>query len=474
MKLIVKTPGKLNWGMRACAVFVLCAAAAIALPAQTFSTLVNFNGTNGSYPYDVTLAQGTDGNLYGVTDGGGVNGYGTIFKMTTAGALTTLYNFASTDGASPYAGLILATDGNFYGTTNYGGAYDSGTIFRISAEGTLTTLHSFSGADGFGPQASLIQATDGNFYGATSWGGTTSCINIDGQGCGTVFKITPAGALTVLHNFKGTDGAQPRCALVQGTDGNFYGTTVLGGSKGYGTVFEVTSSGAFTTVYNFCSRANCVDGANPEAGLILGTDGKFYGTTDQGGKGHEGTVFSLTPGGKLTIFYHFSFGMTLGQPEAGLVQATDGSFYGATLAAIFRVSGIGKGAVVYSPIQGPITGALVQATDGNLYGAEALGGANSLGTVFSLSTGLGPFVKALPAVGQTGAAVSILGTDLAGATSVTFNGTSAAFSVASPTLITTTVPAGATTGSIQVVTPSGTLSSNVPFRVPQKAATFAH
>ena len=203
-----------------------------------------------------------------------------------------------------------------------------------------------------------------------------------------------------------------------------------GGAHGHGTVFRITPSGTLTTLYSFCSQSACTDGATPYAGLIQATDGNLYGTTAGGGaRNNDGTVFKITPTGTLTTLHRFCF-----------------------------QSGCADGA-------GPLSG-LIQATDGNLYGTTDAGGVDGFGTVFRLNVDLGPFVETLPASGKVGAAVKILGTNLTGATSVSFNGTGAAFEVVSASEISTTVPTGATTGTVQVVTPDGTLSSNVPFRVP--------
>jgi uncharacterized repeat protein (TIGR03803 family) len=247
--------------------------------------------TDGEYPH-ASLVQATDGNLYGATYEGGANEFGTVFKITPSGTLTTLYSFCSvvpgcTDGEYPLAGLIQATDGDFYGTTYGGGASGFGTVFKITPSGTLTTLHSFCSVvpgctDGEYPKAVLLQATDGNFYGTTYKGGTS--------GYGTVFELTPSGTLTTLHSVCSvvpgcTDGEYPQTpggpeGLVQATNGNLYGTTVDGGANGYGTVFEITPSGTLTTLYSFCSLVpGCTDGEYPYTGLVQATDGDFYGTT---------------------------------------------------------------------------------------------------------------------------------------------------------------------------------------------------
>jgi uncharacterized repeat protein (TIGR03803 family) len=508
-KRIVSALGKLNCGKRTYAVFALCAGAAIALPAQTLSTLHSFDGTDGAGPV-AGLVQATNGDLYGTTGGGGADGGGTVFKMTTAGTLTTLYRFCSqpvngvcTDGAGPEAGLVQATNGDFYGTTVGGGAKNFGTIFKITPSGTLTTLYSFcsqSGCtDGYVPYAGLVQATNGDFYGTTWRGGV--------NGEGTVFTITPSGTLTTLYSFCSqgggncTDGELPYAGLVQATNGDFYGTTQFGGANvapngaSAGTIFKITPSGTLTTLYSFCSQSGCTDGYVPDAGLVQATNGDFYGTTWGGGVNGEGTVLRITPSGMLTTLYNFCSQPVSGvctdglYPTAGVVRATNGDFYGTTGGGgtngeggtVFKITPSGTLTTLYSFCsrggasctdgEGPT--ALVQDTNGDFYGATGDGGANTnincpsgCGTVFSLSIGLGPFVKTQPTSGTVGKFVEILGTNLTGATIVTFNGTPATFKVVSRYLITTSVPSGATNGKVQVITPSRTLSSNVPFRVP--------
>jgi uncharacterized repeat protein (TIGR03803 family) len=493
---------KYNWSLRACGAFLLWATA-VALPAQTFTHVHVFNGTNGGNP-EAPLVQGTDGNLYGTTafggttnenagtafkvsttgtfkslynfcmesnctDGkmptsalvegrngdyygtateGGANtnnlcpsGCGTVFKVSPSGGFTTLYSFCSesncTDGEGPPAGMVLATNGDFYGTTSEGGANGNfGTVFSITAGGIFKTLHSFDGTDGELAEAGLILGRDGSFYGTTLAGGT----DIDcpqPAGCGTAFKITPGGTLTTLYSFCAlggsscTDGSQPRTALVQGSDGNFYGTTSSGGATGHGTIFKLTPQGVLTTLYNVCSLSECADGDMPSA-LVQATDGNFYGTTYGGGRSkngeEDGTIFEITAGGALTTLYNF----------CSKNACADGAFPDA---------------------------ALIQDTNGSLYGTVSAGTNDGRGAVFSLNVGLAPFVETQPTSGAVGAAVNILGPSLTGATNVKFNGTPATFTVVSDSEITTTVPTGATTGKVKVVTPSGTLLSNVPFRV---------
>lgn len=374
---------------------------------------------DGNDPYG-GLALNTDGSLYGMTDLGGTAGIGAVFRITPAGTLTTLYSFDNSIGSEPLDTLVRASNGNFYGFSQTGGLNGYGAIFKFNSTGLPSLVQSFDGTDGIGDATGgLVQGTDGNFYGVSPNG-------IGSQG--TVFKMTPAGDISILHTFTGSpDGIGPEGKLVQGADGNFYGTTPSGGTNDQGTVFRITPGGTLTILYNFCMLNGCTDGFGPVAGLIQGTDGNFYGTTVGGGSGGSpGTVFSITAGGVLTTLHSFN-GVSDGtEPFAGLVQHTDGTFYGTTNG----------------------------------------GGANDLGTVFSVSVGLGPFVRTLPGSGKAMTPVKILGTNLLGTTTVSFNGTTAKFHVVSNTEITTTVPAGATSGFVTVTTPTGTLTSNVSFRVP--------
>lgn len=443
--------------------------------AQSFTSLLSFIGPNGSRPNSVSLAQGIDGNLYGTTQFGGADGLGTVFLISPAGVLTTIHSFGGTDGANPFSGLVLGTDGNFYGTTANGGAYNKGTVYKITSSGTLTTLYSFCAqngcADGATPYGGLEQFA-GAFYGTAMYGGTSA--NCPPDGCGAVFKITSGGVLTILHSFAGApaDGMAPYAAPIQATNGNFYGTTSLGGANNSGTVYEITSAGVLTILHSF----NAADGFNLTAGLFLGADGALYGTAAGGGQYGEGTVFKIVPSGKFRTLYSFCLQNACGDgavPLGGVIQATDGSFYGTTYqggtsdGTIYRITSSGALASLHSfhVTDGLRPMCLAQATNGLIYGLTQYGGSATDGTVFTLSRGLSAFVETVPVSGRVGIKVMILGTDLTGATSVTFNGVAAKFSVVSATEITTTVPAGATTGQVQVVTPAGTLSGNIVFRV---------
>ena len=306
-------------------------------PSGVLTTLHSFcsqsNCADGMLPS--ALIQASDGNFYGTTRQGGVGAfdpYGTVFQITPSGTLTTLYNFCSqsncTDGFFPDAALIQASDGNFYGTTSQGGVDGYGTVFKIplSPGDTLTTIHSIvcsseSCPEGYAPETALVQATDGTFYGTTLYSAYTTQ--------GSVFQVTPSGTFTGLYTFCHTsgcpDGAIPNAALVQGTDGNLYGTTEKGGAYAQGTVFQITPSGTLTTLYSFCATSGCPDGASPYAALVQGRGGVFYGTTYSGGAYNKGSVFQITSSGALTTLY--SFCATSGCPDgaspyAALIQAT--------------------------------------------------------------------------------------------------------------------------------------------------------
>ena len=463
----------------AIAILLFCAATAAPSPAQTFTTLMTFDSSTGGQP-DRPFVQGIDGNLFGETSfGPGNYDMGTVFTMTSTGTLTTLHTFFphGPNGDSP-SGLVLANNGAFYGTSYYGGANGVGTIFRITSTGTLALLHTFDTTDGAYPSGPLIQGTDGNFYGTTSNGGINSS--------GTVFKITPSGTLTTIYKFCSltncADGDLPFGPLVQGTDGNFYGTTQGRGAHLDGTIFKITPSGTLTTLHNFCSETNCADGFI-SYGLVQASDGNFYGTTESGTQGpNAGTVFKITSDGTFTTLYTFTCSATCPNgsgPVGTLIQATDGNLYGVTLNGGSGVSCISCGTVYQITPAGALTtlhsfddsdgefpeAGLLQATDGNFYGSTFQGGANGSGTIFSLSTGLGPFVALVQKTGKVGQTGGLLGQGFTGTTAVSINSTPATYTVVSDTFLRVTIPAGATSGFVTVTTPTGVLTSNVAFQV---------
>jgi uncharacterized repeat protein (TIGR03803 family) len=491
-------------------------------PNSTGASLVQ--GANGDL-YGTTSYGGSHGGgtVFRITQGGR---FKSIYNFCSLASCA--------DGNGPYASLLLASNGDFYGTTVSGGAHgadsSSGTVFKITPGGVLTTLYSFCTVSGSGtpgdppcldgtyPGSALIKGADGDLYGTTIYGGP--------YGAGTVFRISLGGALTTLYSFCALascpDGSSPG-GLVAGNDGNFYGTTEFGGAGSVGTVFKITPAGELTTIHDFCVGSNsvgglCVDGKMPYdlGSLTVGGDGFFYGTTLLGGVlAQNGVVFEITTTGELTVIADAGCASTCppgsatigGAGPGPLIEGSDGNFYGATFEGgtlnygggeIFEVSAVGVSNLYTIPCVGtplpvpcdspgdypsgflPSYGALVQATDGDFYGLLQNGGATynsacpaGCGAIFRYSTGLGPFVRTGSSAGLVEAAVSIFGTDLTGATSVTFNGTAASFVVKSATEITTRVPAGATTGTVQVVTPGATLNSNVPYTVQSKTATPA-
>jgi uncharacterized repeat protein (TIGR03803 family) len=259
-----------------------------ATTAGTITSLVSFNGTNGAQP-QAGLLMGPNGVMYGTTGTGGSNNLGTVFSITAAGVLTTLVTFNGTNGEYPLAGLTAGGDGNFYGTTSAGGDFNAGTAFQLTPAGGFTTLHSFVGSpEGAAPRARLLKASDGNLYGTTAGGGTNS---VSQGGDGTAFKMTTAGALTTLASFGGTNGSKPFAGLIQGQDGNFYGTTFSGSISAAGSIFQMSSTGVLSTVYTFRGG---VDGANSTAALLFGNDGNLYGTTSGGGTKALGTIFEVS------------------------------------------------------------------------------------------------------------------------------------------------------------------------------------
>jgi uncharacterized repeat protein (TIGR03803 family) len=383
--------------------------------------------TDGAIPYAAPVL-GSDGNLYGVTSSGG-SGSGTVYKMTVGGKITTLYTFCRatpcTDGQTPFA-ITLASDGNFYGATSLGGKFAEGTIFSISSAGKFKSLYSFCSrakcADGSAPVFPPIQGRDGNFYGTTTNGGT---------GGGVVYELTPAGSYKVLHSFCPdfgcNDGYVPS-TLVQDAEGNLFGTTTAGsGSAFYGTVFEITSKHRYKILHEFDYI-----GAAPAWGLTLANDGNLYGSAEGNGTvGVGGIVFEITPAGVFTQLHTFTYCNASGYlPVSPLFEGTDGVLYGTTL-----------------------------------FGGDASEGCGGFGTIFTLSNSFKPLVETVPVAGEAGQRVLILGNNLTGATTVTFNGVPAEFKVQKDSFIAAWVPKGATTGTVSVVTPSGTLNSNPQFVV---------
>jgi uncharacterized repeat protein (TIGR03803 family) len=454
------------------AVALACAAITLSLAAYARAQDVTFLAQAGA----TSLIQATDGNFYG-TGRGGIHDQGQVFRMTPDGKLTTIYSFCSqpncADGADPFSAPILGNDGNLYGVMAVGGKNGAGTFYRLTPDGQFTKLYTFCSspgcADGVFPTG-IIQASDGNFYGTTEVGGKFND--------GTIFQISPTGQFKLLYTFCSqahcTDGQNPNFPPIQGIDGNFYGATYAGGAYRGGTVYELTASGTFTVLHNF-SYGYGEEGTAPET-IVQDASGNFFGTTVFGGRKHNyGTVFEITSTHQFSVLYKFNRTDAV-NPNMGLILANDGNFYGMTqgggasqVGAIYRITPEGAYTTLYSFAypQGydPFAGPLFQATNGTFYGTTIYGPNPNFGTIFGFTNGLSPLVETVPTAGPVGQSVLILGNGLSGTTSVTFNGVQAAFTVESDTYIKATVPKGATTGTVSVTTPAGTLNSNPQFVV---------
>jgi uncharacterized repeat protein (TIGR03803 family) len=450
----------------ACLLLFVMSAGTNNLRAQTYTDMHYFNcATDGCGVTNAGIvAQGRDGNLYSTLETGTGNVRGTVFSITPTGTFHAIFTFTSqTDGIGPKTGLTLGPDGNFYGST-YGGAVNIyGTLFKITPAGVLTTLHIFTLAEAggcWGPpvlgkngtfygvtaynkaysitssgtfkllpnptpgqsRAPLTLASDGNFYGTTIDFGSTY---------GTVFQMTSAGKIKIIYNFDNTHGAQPYGPVAQGSDGYLYGTTAYGGSKGGGVVFKLSTKGAITVLHEF-ENLSTTDGYHPVTGLVEGTDGNLYGNTSAGGNIGVGVFFKITKSGTYTWLY--------------------------TLDLVHGAS--------------PVT-TQMQHTNGITYG-ETVGSSSALGVFYSFDVGMSPFVSLLgfPAA-AAGKTVQILGQGLTGTTSVKFGTGSATFNVVSDTYMTAVVPASGTTGTVTVTTPGGTLKSKQVFKVTPVIKSFS-
>jgi len=368
--------------------------------AQTFTELYPFNSSgtlsDGGWP-KAGVTRDAAGNLYGTTFFGGTgtgcdiyfDGCGTVFKLDTSGAETVLHSFGGVgDGWNPTARIIQDAAGNLYGTTAYGGAHGYGTVFKVDTAGNETIVHSFAGGvDGANPNAGLVLDTAGNFYGTTQYGGR----GCDGQGCGTVFRIRADGRESVLYRFAGgADGASPLGGVAVDTSGNIYGTTWLGGIHSYGTIFRVDCCGHEKVLHSFAGGS---DGANPMAAPVLDTVGNLFGTTSAGGP-YFGTVYMVDTAGNESIVYSFTGGLDGAYPYSHLLVDTSGNLYGTasqggvngtgtvfelsggSLIVLYGFSGLSDGAI-------PM-GGLILDSAGNLYGTVVQAGTYGWGAVFEV------------------------------------------------------------------------------------------
>jgi uncharacterized repeat protein (TIGR03803 family) len=422
---------------------------------------------NPSCPSNEVIAQSPGGNLVSTNYSScsdNVTEYPpAAYEIGFQGANFTMLQKFTTPFAWPLGGLTFGTDQRYHGTINAAGSRNHGAVYRLSPTGAIVYEHSFEGgADGGFPQSAPIQGADGAFYG-TSVGASSAY-------AGTVYKIDTSERYSVLHLFTTTDGRAPGAPLVQGTDLNFYGTTSSGGTNGLGTFFRINSTGNFAVLHDFASA----DGGSPGL-LIQARDGNFYGVTFQGGATNTGAVVKITPTGTVSILYSFAGGQDGTQPGGGLLEATDGNFYG-----VLSQEGAGGGGTLYRVTPAGVFTKLhdfwvasgiypqttpMQHTSGKIYGTAYAGGANNYGVIWEYDPGLAPFVTFLNVYGQVGTKVDILGEYFTASSVVSFNGVPAQNPVIQSTYIEATVPAGATTGYITVTTTKGTLKSNKPFVV---------
>jgi uncharacterized repeat protein (TIGR03803 family) len=267
------------------------------------------------------LVQASDGQFYGTTRYGGWSGRGMAYRFHLPHGLKDIHDFHGYDGWKPSAAMIIGTDGALYSITELGGASRrGGAVFRMSTSGEVEVLHSFhkDGIDGFKPWSRLVQGSDGDFYGTTAKGGR--------HGRGIAFRLTAQGGYTILHEFDGSDGEEALSGLTEGPDGLFYGVTSIGGANGVGTLYHVSREGEFSVLLSFERHTT---GARPAGELLLGHDGYLYGVTQAGGRGH-GTIYRIAPNGVFTVLHNFDGGADGGLPLTGLVEKADGEFFGTT------------------------------------------------------------------------------------------------------------------------------------------------
>ena len=443
--------------------------------AQIFHVLFDADRTTGTNTQDFKFTQAPDGNLYltayqgGIVNGTCIFGCGQILAMTPAGSVTQMHAFdVAAEGSAPRGGLTLGSDGNLYGVLSGGGTNGLGSIFKMTTAGTVTILHAFSSAEGnalYPP----IQATDGNFYGST----LNSGLN------GVLYQLTPGGKFKILHTFNRNaegDGGSP---LVEGADGKLYTVAAEGALSG-GTVLQFTTKGKVKVLHNFAfDRSEGYGIFTP----VQAADGNFYGVCNQGGAQSSGTIWKISPKGSFKLLYSVN-GTTDGQyPGNRLSLGTDGKLYGSTQyqgvnggqgtgGTLFQVTTGGQYTVLFSFTGGnsnsgnsPNT-VLAADTNGIFYGVTAYGGGpDSDGTFYFLDNGLAPFALLQITSGKVGTQIGILGQGFTSSSVVKFGGTPTSTVTATPTFITASVPFGALTGPVTVTTGSTALTSSLGFNV---------
>lgn len=393
---------------------LLAATTVAPLRAQMHEVVLhNFAAPPGLTSYSGVIRDSA-GNLYGTTRSGGLYNDGVVFKVDSAGHTEVLHSFkGQADGAHPLAGVVGDGAGNLYGTTTSGGGSTrAGVVYKLDGTGHETILHRFTGDDGGAPHASVIRDAGGNLY------GTTAGVGSGLARFGSVYKLDPAGHLTVLYRFTGgADGRAPISGLTGDGAGNFYGTTTGGGSAGAGVVYKLDNTGHLTVLYNFTGGA---DGSAPFAGLVRDSAGNLYGTTSAGGdaSARAGVVYRLDVAGHLTVLHTFTGGADGGGPNSDLILDAAGSLYGTTTSGgtgntsggagvVYQLDATGHYRVLYNftgAADGgaPQGGALVLDSLGTLYGTTSLGGSVSGGVVFALDATLHQTVLANLGVTEDG------------------------------------------------------------------------
>lgn len=379
------------------ATFVIALYCGTLASAQTFTLLHSFasSSDDGQNPLG-NIALDAKGNIYGITEAGGI-GYGSVFKISADGTETILDTPCCYDGQGLYGGLIRDTEGNLYTVSEEGGTEGYGAVIKVSGNGTATVLYNFNGQNGNYSLAPPWRDSAGNLYGTTSYGGSIESV-CDGE-CGLIFKLTPSGEETVLHNFVGKDGYRPYSGVIEDAEGNFYGTTESGGAAGYGVVYQLTPAGKLNVLHSFTGGS---DGSFAFAGLVQDRQGNLYGAASSGGSKGDGTIFKITKAGKFSVIYTFTAGADGSEPSATLLLDSKGNLYGEAsfggddtcfppvgCGTVFELSPAGQLTVLHT-FEGQAdgfvpSGVLVRDSAGNLYGTAWVGGPIGNGTVFKLT-----------------------------------------------------------------------------------------
>jgi hypothetical protein len=440
---------------------------------QRVNEVYAFSTTNlGPWP-EGTPVQGRDGKLYGVVNG-------SIFRMSPGGKNAEIVYAGNGTAGWNAADLILATDGKFYGT-GFAGSGGNGILFSLTTSGTFNVLYQFAGGSGTAyPVSPLVEASDGNLYGVTDATGNNYQ--------GTVYRYEPlTGIFSTILSFNpdGSQGNTLSGPLLQAANGNLYGVAISGGAYDYGAIYGLTTSGTLLWEYSFGVYAIQPDGA-----LMQASDGNIYGMTVGGGSGNDfcsfysgcGTIFMLS---NTDVSYVYSFqGYPVDgyDPTAALLEGSDGKLYGTTSRGGYDLDGTKDYGTLYQITTDPLPyqllysfvarvgwapyWSMMQHTNGKFFGITVLGGRSAGGALYSLDMGLGPFISLVRYTGRIGQPVQIRGQGLSGSTAVTINGVAAtSFKVVSDTYMSAVVPTGATTGPVVVTTPTGTLTSNHHFQI---------